>query len=196
MRTIATSRSGFALLEYVMVFSIFSLIASVSYASYDRNKEVTNDAERFSDMNELRHALDAYKEDHGSYPTTEDVNPTTGNQAYNNGTIKVIGRGGPIDDLLRPYLGTFKDPADRGEPDYFYFYIAELDLAGNDPAPPAKCAKSAIVGFRNLESSPIAGEFGGIHDDGDYPRNDNITNDPHDCQGWMRAYDYAEALSL
>lgn len=64
-------QSGFTLLEMMVVIVILGLLASLTIPSLMSNKDKADHQKVVSDITTLENALDMYKLDNGSYPTTE-----------------------------------------------------------------------------------------------------------------------------
>ena len=59
---------AFTLIELLVVIAIIGLLSSVVLASLDTARAKARDAKRFSDLEQVQVALEAYYADHGSYP--------------------------------------------------------------------------------------------------------------------------------
>lgn len=63
-------KSGFTLVEIIVVISIISLIATIGISSYSVLNRNARDARRKADLEQVRSALELYKSNNGAYPTT------------------------------------------------------------------------------------------------------------------------------
>jgi len=61
---------AFTLIELLVVIAIIALLSSVVMASLNTARAKARDAKRFSDLDQVRTALEMYYSDHGSYPIT------------------------------------------------------------------------------------------------------------------------------
>lgn len=65
-----TLQKGFTLVELIVVITILALLMTVGITSYQNTLKSTRDAKRFSDLKELKNALDIYYAKNGEYPST------------------------------------------------------------------------------------------------------------------------------
>lgn len=112
-------RKGFTLIELVIVIGMIGLLASVLVTlinPLDQLKK-SNDAERKSDLSQLRQALEIYYQDNGRYPASSvdfKISPTV------NGSMVTLAWGSP----WTPYINIIpKDP----KPPRTYIYSASVD---------------------------------------------------------------------
>ena len=68
-----TNNQGFTLIELLVVISIIGLLSSVVVGSLSSAKKKAEGAKIVQDMNQLKIALELYRNDHGKYPN-EGVN--------------------------------------------------------------------------------------------------------------------------
>lgn len=61
-------RSGFTLVELLVVISIISVLMAVLFASFSSARESARDSARQSDLKELQLAIELYKSQNGEYP--------------------------------------------------------------------------------------------------------------------------------
>lgn len=61
-------RSGFTLIEIIVVCSIIALLSSVAYSSFSGAREQARDKQRATILKQIQVALEAYKAEHGRYP--------------------------------------------------------------------------------------------------------------------------------
>ena len=94
-------RSGFTLIEILVVVTIIALLTAigmVSYASANRN---SRDAKRLTDVEQIRAALEMYRADQGGYPL-------------------LITFGDPLSYGSNTYMSRI--PQDPKDPSYSYSY--------------------------------------------------------------------------
>jgi len=104
------NRSGFALVELLIVIAIIGILAAVVLASLSSSREKARDAERLADLAQIQLALEVYFNENGGFPDKE-------------------GRIGPgeTDAILDTELGAYLnevpgDPNGPGDADYYYSY--------------------------------------------------------------------------
>lgn len=133
---------GFTLIELVIVFGILAIIGAFILVTIDplAQFQKTNDAKRKSDLSQIQKALEAYYQDVGSYPSSDDADPAK--QYF----IHTIDAGDPVKEWgtsWMPYMATLpKDPNDPSKkylyvttgtnPQSYYLY-ASLDRGSKDP---------------------------------------------------------------
>lgn len=65
-----SSTSGFTLIELIIVITIIGILASILMANFMTVRGKTRDAVRKKDTEQIRLALEAYRSDAGTYPTS------------------------------------------------------------------------------------------------------------------------------
>lgn len=81
-------RSGFTLLELLIVVGIISLLVTLGTSIYSSAQRSSRDAKRKADLEEIRSALEMYRSENNQYPTTasltitNDCNPNSGIGTY------------------------------------------------------------------------------------------------------------------
>lgn len=63
-------RSGFTLLELIVVMAIIGILATMTVGSFQSSRIKANDARRKSDLKQIQAALEQYHADFGSYPAS------------------------------------------------------------------------------------------------------------------------------
>lgn len=69
-RMLTKQQRGFSLIELVVVMSIIVLLSGVGFVSYTNANKASRDAKRKSDIEQIRAALEMYRTEEGSYPST------------------------------------------------------------------------------------------------------------------------------
>jgi len=106
-------RTGFTLVEIVVVVSIISILCGIVLASISQARQNSRDKERIADLANIKFALVLYREKNNTYPTGSDViigaNPAT-----------------TFDTTMVPFIpNTLSDPL-YGKGGYFYRYNADF----------------------------------------------------------------------
>jgi prepilin-type N-terminal cleavage/methylation domain-containing protein len=103
-------KSGFTLIEMLVVISIIGILASLTLVSYTGAQRQTRDTQRRSDLNQYRNALEGYAASNsGLYPAA-----STGD------ADDICGTGNPLEDYLSDC------PVDPiGGTDYGYQYWSD-----------------------------------------------------------------------
>lgn len=65
-------RSGFTLVELLVVISIITLLATIGYATYSNAQIAARDGRRKEDLRDLQVALELYRQKNGHFPCTND----------------------------------------------------------------------------------------------------------------------------
>jgi len=111
-------RQGFTLIELLVVITIIGILSSVVLASLNDTRAAARDAQRVSDMQQIRNAFELYYIANGEYPC--EVASRCNNQTINaNGRI---GEGAGLDTLLAEYMDVPHDPLGPGNDEYYYYY--------------------------------------------------------------------------
>ena len=69
-RRFKKSGAGFTLIELLVVIIIIGVLAAIIYTSYLSTQQSARDSKRKQDLRQIRSALELYREDTGSYPTS------------------------------------------------------------------------------------------------------------------------------
>jgi general secretion pathway protein G len=117
-------RQGFTMVELLVVSTIIVLLASAAFVSYSTINRNSLDARRKADLEQIRSAIEMYRSNNGSYPTTLTISCATAGDSFASDGIT--------------YLG--KIPGDPKCATYAYYYTATADdytlaaeLEGSDP---------------------------------------------------------------
>lgn len=156
----AKRERGFTLLEMLIVIGIIALLSSVALVSMSSSREKTRDAQRLSDMDQIRKALLLYKEANGTFPVNNDTGDCPGAGAWD-----VSYSGDKFIDALYPATGTkyfTSTPKDPLAPDsvsgcgtkgttnlYFYYRFSGATSIGT--CIPAN-RPFYVLGIRNMET--------------------------------------------
>lgn len=115
-----SNRSGFTMIEILVVVVIIGILATIGTLSFMPSLEKSRDGRRKADLANLSKALEAYHTDHGSYPTslngTIGICGQTGNSACNWGEAFVDNKG-------TVYMASL--PSDPGK--FEYSYLADTE---------------------------------------------------------------------
>jgi prepilin-type N-terminal cleavage/methylation domain-containing protein len=138
------SRTGFSLVEIVIVISVLAILAGAMVPRFSSRLAAARDARRISDINAIRDAIDQYYQDKGVFPA-----PTPNATA---GGWDVSDDGDFIPDLVEQgYLSDMpKDPLNDAVHQYRYFVYAkgQYGCVGTTPY--------YVLGIRNFETAEFA----------------------------------------
>lgn len=129
------NKSGFSLIELLVVISIIGLLSSLAVVSLNSARQKARDAVRKADMAQLRTALNLYYDDKLKYPDCR-ANSTDAEKVlcYSGDGNVAAGNGDSLYEALitipslKPYMGSLpKDPRNptntlAADPVYFYGY--------------------------------------------------------------------------
>jgi type II secretion system protein G len=111
------SQAGFTLMEIMVVIAIIGVLATMIAGNFIEANKKSRDAQRKSNMTQVKNALEAYYNDHGSYP------------ASNGGEILGAGWGERFQDLDiadgAVYMAQL--PTDPRAPSIQYFYHTDTN---------------------------------------------------------------------
>jgi general secretion pathway protein G len=100
-----THKSGFTMVELLVVATIISILATLGIATYSSISRQSRDAKRKGDLENVRAALEQYKNDNNYYPSALTT--------------------------LVPTKYLISVPADPKPGTYTYLYCPTVDLSGN-----------------------------------------------------------------
>lgn len=133
MKTLNKKQKGFTLLEVMVVIVILGILASFVVPNLLGNKEKADQQKAVTDIVSLENALDMYKLDNGSYPTTDQgiealvTEPTPAPRNYRSGGyIKRL----PADPWGNDYQ--YLNPGEHGAMDVFTLG-ADNQVGGEGP---------------------------------------------------------------
>lgn len=117
---------GFTLIELLVVIAIIGLLSSIVLASLNTARVKARNAKRFSDFRQIQIALDAYYNDHGSYPPPYPAGWSgvdTGGCNGNAGNGTASGPTAYIQGLTPTYISVLPvDPAQQAADCTGYLY--------------------------------------------------------------------------
>ncbi len=108
------TQKGFTLIELLVVISIISILSSVIFASLSTAKSKARDAVRYSDLRQIKTALELYLNTYNYYPTCsgDDLCDSTGSGALS--PINTLG-------IVPTYIPQIKnDPLNNNGYAYYY----------------------------------------------------------------------------
>lgn len=131
--------AGFTLIELLVVISIIGLLSSVVLTSLNDARAKARDAQRVSDIGQIRLALQLYYEDNENYPRVENDEVYSGEARWNTNTnslyVALVG-GGYLPSLpVDPINSTNLNYLDANNYNYVYetyspnTYLTNYDLA-------------------------------------------------------------------
>jgi general secretion pathway protein G len=63
-------KHGFTLIELLVVIAIIGVLVTVGTVSYQRASKLSRDTRRKTDLEQIRQALETYRSENGTYPST------------------------------------------------------------------------------------------------------------------------------
>jgi general secretion pathway protein G len=125
MRNVRTpARNGFTLVELLVVSTIIVLLASAAFVSYGTINRNSLDAKRRADLEQIRAAIEMYRSNNDTYPTTLSVTCATAGDAFASGGVTYLGKlpGDPKCTASTYYYTATADD-----------YTLAAELEGSDP---------------------------------------------------------------
>lgn len=126
---------GFTLVEMIVVISIAGILAAVAFASYSDSRAQARDRLRQAQMEQLRVALELYKDDHGRYPengcgaTASQWAGPTGDGSWNAVCEDYIIGHAPGIDFVPTYIDELPvDPRPRASTSNLNIYYRTNDI--------------------------------------------------------------------
>jgi general secretion pathway protein G len=131
------TRSGFTLVELLIVIIVLALLTVVSGTAYTATMKTARDGRRKIDLESIRSALEVYRSDHSTYPDTEDGSSSLASF---------------LETGSKKYISMPKDP--KTKTDYYYIpadceeinsvnicnsYILAVALENDPGNPPDEC---------------------------------------------------------
>lgn len=74
MRFYSSARSGFTIIELVVVIIVIGILVSIVAIGYENLQRDVRDTERAADVDTIKTALEVYYEQHGGYPSASAGN--------------------------------------------------------------------------------------------------------------------------
>ncbi len=120
-----TRNRGFTLIELLVVISIIALLSSVVLASLNAARSKARDSERLADARQLRNAVELYRNDSGSYPSTSGNWRGVCSSFGSHGTT---GSGGYVPNLAPTYIPVLPtDPKPLGTNNCYLYRSDGID---------------------------------------------------------------------
>lgn len=132
MSNVIKRKSGFTLIELMVVLSIIALLSALVFAALSKARAKARDGRRTADLHQVRTALEMYQDTHASYPRTA----SSTNLADVGGLGKVSSSTDPLSGLSYKYYGTNKSVAGENiicnaEPCTGYVLISNREIVEN-----------------------------------------------------------------
>ena len=147
---IQRKRSGFTLIELIVVISILAILSGVLVPRVKDHMQAARDARRLSDVKTIRNAIEQYYWDKGEYPPANTSNSYGGWDVSHDGDfISALVDGGYLEE----------PPADPiNDSTYHYrYYVYANGSYGCDGS-----SKFYVLGIRTFETSEFAAKNRGF----------------------------------
>ncbi|CAN5134626.1 hypothetical protein BH11PAT3_BH11PAT3_2810 [soil metagenome] len=86
MRSLNAKKTGFTLIELMVVISIIGFLSSIVLSSLSVARSKGRDAQRITQIRQLQTALELFYSDNGSYPRSGECGGTVPNAGWSNST--------------------------------------------------------------------------------------------------------------
>jgi type II secretion system protein G len=113
-------KSGFTLVELLIVIAIIGILASIGLASFNSSQMKSRDAKRKSDFQQLANALELYYNDKGQYPASDASGNILGCKAGATDTCTWGSLTVPFSNTTTGTIYMVRLPADPSSTYYFY----------------------------------------------------------------------------
>ncbi len=147
MFTLKQSKSGFTVVELLIVIVVIAILATITVTTYNGIQKRSRDVARQTDVAAIQKALELYRMDNGRFPM-EVPNP-------GNSTWEISSDPGFLNSLSA-YTGntTYKDPQHGATGNLGYFYHR---FAAGSNGCPASMGEYYILWVRTMEaqSAPV-----------------------------------------
>jgi prepilin-type N-terminal cleavage/methylation domain-containing protein len=121
-------KSGFTLVELLIVIAIIGILASIGLSSFNSSQMKSRDAKRKSDFQQIANALELYYNDKGQYPAP--VNDANGNfMGCGAGAITACSWGSltlPFSNTTTGTLYMTRLPADPSNNIHYYYRASQV----------------------------------------------------------------------
>ncbi|GEM_PF-645001 len=168
------SRSGFTLVELIVIIGIIGVLSSIALASFSDARAKSRDEKRVTDVAQIQLALRLYVEQNGS-----GIDCSGGLKIDGSTTVVSLGSGAaPCDDgsailsFIESSLGSIPtDPRGSGSSDYYYYFDNVHSCVS---APGGISAMIAAVNLEKLSGNitevcgSSSGNGGGLQDTTSY----------------------------
>jgi type II secretion system protein G len=105
---------GFTLVELLVVIAILAILSTLGVANFTNTRIKARDVSRKSDLQTISKSLEAYVNDHRSYPTSD----SSGKIICQPSTNTICDWGDPFTDGVTTYAAAL--PEDPSNYDYYY----------------------------------------------------------------------------
>lgn len=127
-------KSGFTLVEIIVVVGIIGLLAAIASLSFGRQRANSRNARRVADLKNMQTALDLYQNDNGKFPVVVGYSGDQSVYRTNRPGGVTSPMGAYIPNLVPNYLRTLPidplyDPAVEDQRGYLYVSYSGLDYA-------------------------------------------------------------------
>lgn len=86
MKSAQIQKNGFTLIELLVVISIIAVLMALSFAGFSQARKISRDSKRKADIEQIRSAIELYRTDVGSYPSTISIPADCGSHSLASAT--------------------------------------------------------------------------------------------------------------
>jgi general secretion pathway protein G len=126
------TKRGFTLIELLVSMAILSILATIGFGNFQSTRIKANDAKRKADLSTIAKSLEAYVNDHRSYPLSDDGKIVCQDD-------QICDWGTPFTDGTSTYAAVLPSPS-TGDGEYVYvstgdsYHLYTILENENDPS--------------------------------------------------------------
>lgn len=161
MQTNFYKKTGFTLIELIVVMAIIGILSTVLYTSFDAAREQSRDKVRMASLKELQLAIETYKAQNGVYPQEGCGNTTTwtGPGPHSAAWGNAVHCANYIEGLVPDYISKLPtDPNEEMTDNVGFIYQVSADRSAYKALVHRSVETLMITSFDNeFSRCPVAG---------------------------------------